>query len=380
MTSRTRLGSDPIALLALLVLACGGDGGGATGPGQRLAAVGRLERGATIRLVARDGVSAGDSLVSSVTVAPANAATVTGATLSLLQSGTVTVSARASDGRTLTTTLDVALPPIVYFDAVASGNRDLYAISLDGRDLKRLTTAAGDDEHPSVAGGTIAFASARDGNWELYALSIAGSSERRLTTTGVNERQPALAPGGTKIAYTSDVTGVPRVYLAAMPPADPIRLTQQDFGTIEADPTWSNTGARVAFVSTSSGLPRLLIGGAAGNIVPDPVNGSGSGTGFGKTDVEPAWSPDGNRIAFASTRSGTTQIFLLDLRTGAITQVTSAASPAGQPGWLPDGRLLFTTFTSSESALWWLDPGETAEPVRISTPGLLLPAHATGGS
>ena len=103
-----------------------------------------------------------------------------------------------------------------------------------------------------------------------------------------------------------------------------------------------------------------------------------AGSGNGQTDVEPAWSPDGNRLAFASTRAGTTQIFLLDVSTGAFSQLTNDASPAGQPGWLADGRVVFTRFAAGESTLWWVDPSESAPPTQIPTTGVSQPAHGTG--
>ena len=175
----------------------------------------------------------------------------------------------------------------------------------------------------------------------------------------------------------SDVGGAPRVYVAPTPLANPARLTVGTFGfggSIETNPTWSPTRDRIALVSTANGQANLFIATATAGATPTAVAGSGTGL----TDVEPAWSPDGNRIAFASTRAGTTQIFLLDVRTGAFTKVTNDASPAGQPGWLSDGRLVFTQFAGSESTLWWVDPSESAPPTQIPTGGVLQPAHATG--
>jgi TolB protein len=361
------------------VIGCGGDGGG-TAPGQQLATVGRLERGSTIRLVARDGAAAADSVVSNVTVTPATAGAVSGVTLMLLQSGSVTVSARAGDGRTLSTTFDVAAPPTVYFDGVASGNRDVYSVSLDGRDLTRRTTSPADDAQPTVVAAAIVFVSTRDGNRELYSMPTTvggGGAEQRLTTTAANESQPAFAAGGAALAYVSDVGGAPRAYVAPVPLANPARLSAATFGfagSIEASPTWSPTRDRVAFVATANGSANLFIASATAGGTPVPVAGSGNG----QTDVEPAWSPDGNRVAFASTRAGTTQIFLLDLRTGAFSQLTNDASPAGQPGWLSDGRLVFTRFEGGGSTLWWVDPSETAPPTQIPTTGVVQAAHATG--
>ena len=358
------------------IIGCGGNDGAS--PIGALATVGRLERGSTIRLVARDGAAAADSVVTDVAVTPAVAGAVNGAAVTLLQTGTVTISARASDGRTLSATFDVARPPTVYFDAVTSGNRDIYSVSLDGRDLTRRTTSPADDAQPTAAATAIVFVSTRDGNRELYSMpAAAGGAEQRLTTTAANESQPALAAGGAALAYVSDVSGAPRVYVSPVPLANPARLTAASFGfagSIEASPTWSPTRDRIALVSTANGGANLFIATATAGGTPAPVAGSGSG----QTDVEPAWSPDGNRIAFASTRAGTTQIFLLDLRTGAFSQLTNDASPAGQPGWLPDGRLVFTRFDAGGSTLWWLDPSESAPPTKIPTGTVVQSAHASG--
>ncbi len=368
----------PVLLAAVAALLACGEDGGTTEPRARLVAVGRIERGATIRLVTRDGLSAADTLVSDVRVVPAIAGGVAGAQVSLLQSGPVTIYARTSDGRTLATALDVAIPPTVYFDAVASGNRDIYSVALDGRELTRRTTASADDAQPTVAATGIVFVSTRDGNGELYSMPLApGGAEQRLTTTPAKESQPALASGGATLAYVSDAGGAPRVYVAPVSLANPARLTAASFGfggSIEASPTWSPSRDRVALVATANGGANLFLTSAAAGGTPTAVAGSGEG----QTDVEPAWSPDGNRIAFASTRAGTTQIFLLDLRTGVYSQVTSDASASGQPAWLTDGRLVFTRFAGSESTLWWVDPSESTPPTPIPTTEVLQPAHGTG--
>ena len=96
------------------------------------------------------------------------------------------------------------------------------------------------------------------------------------------------------------------------------------------------------------------------------------------TDVEPAWSPDGNRIAFASTRAGGTQIFLLDLKTGAFSQVTSGSQASGQPGWLPDGRLVYTVFGNGDATLWWIDPAVSGSTAQEIPTGTKSPAHPGG--
>ena len=358
---------------AIPFVACGGDG--PSGPTQRLAAEGRLERGATVRLVARDGIAA-DSLVTEVRVSPAVGGLVTGTSVKLLQAGPLSVTATATDGRTISTVLDVKVPPTVFFDGAAAGNRDIYSVSLDGGEPKRWTTSAGEETHPSVAGGLLVFSSTRDGNGELYSIPAAGGTEKRLTTSVANETQPVLNNVGNGVAFTSDAIGLPRIFVAPATLASSARLASSAFGfagSIETDATWSATGDRIALMSTANGRANLFISGSAAGSTPAEVNGSGSQT----TDVEPSWSPDGSRIAFASTRSGGTQIFLLAVQTGAFTQVTSGANTSGQPGWLPDGRLVFTQFANGTTSLWWLDLNAGGAPIEIPT-GTTSPAHATG--
>jgi TolB protein len=57
-------------------------------------------------------------------------------------------------------------------------------------------------------------------------------------------------------------------------------------------------------------------------------------------DSEPAWSPDGRRIAFVSDRAGVTNLFVTDPRAEKVTAITDVKWPCSQPRWSPDGKHL----------------------------------------
>jgi len=57
-------------------------------------------------------------------------------------------------------------------------------------------------------------------------------------------------------------------------------------------------------------------------------------------DSTPRWSPDGRRIAFASTRGGSAQIWLIQVEGGEATKLTAISTGAGDPEWSPDGQWL----------------------------------------
>ena len=74
--------------------------------------------------------------------------------------------------------------------------------------------------------------------------------------------------------------------------------------------------------------------------------------------MEPAWGPNGMWVAFASNRSGNTDIYAYELATGTNVRLTDRPDTDGRPAWLDDGRLVYVAWTSGTPQLRWLDPDE----------------------
>jgi TolB protein len=94
-------------------------------------------------------------------------------------------------------------------------NTDIFVMSANGNNLRRLTKTQGTDatlgeEHGpdwSPDGRTIVFVSNRDRSWELYTIDATGRRERRLTNTTsahYNENSPRFSRDGKRILYTHD--------------------------------------------------------------------------------------------------------------------------------------------------------------------------------
>ena len=198
----------------------------------------------------------------------------------------------------------------------------------------------------------IAFESKRGelGDYEIVAMRPDGSRQTNLTRSWADDLAPAWAPGGRQIAFVSlrdTLTGKwglenTSIYGMAFDPATAAagevwRIT--DGEGADGWPTWSPDGQRIAFHSDRSGNWDIWIVNADGSglvqLTRDPGN-----------DRYADWSPDG-KIAFTSNRGGNEDIWVLDadaaLRQGddaAAVNLTKTPKRDRYGIWSPDGRQL----------------------------------------
>ena len=85
-------------------------------------------------------------------------------------------------------------------------------------------------------------------------------------------------------------------------------------------------------------------------------------------DHYPAFSPDGQRIAFASARSGTAHIYVMDHDGRNVRRVTGGTRTDALPEWSPDGRwIVFTRHFGRQSELFKIRADGNGSAVRITT-------------
>jgi Tol biopolymer transport system component len=126
--------------------------------------------------------------------------------------------------------------------------------------------------------------------------------------------------------------GPPEIWIMHADGSDAVQLTNSPGSVvINGQPDWSPNGQRIAFMSTRTGDAEIFVISADGG---DPTNL----TNHPATDQAPVWSPNGKEIAFHSNRDGNFELYVLDLRSGELTRLTTYPGVDNFPDWSPDGR------------------------------------------
>ncbi len=156
----------------------------------------------------------------------------------------------------------------VAFASSHDGNVDIYGLPIEGGEAERLTTAQGIDTQPAWApnGRQIAFTSTRSGSPQLYLMDADGSNVRRVSFDGLFHDEAAWAYDGTRIACTTRdegtfqiatidiVTGERRVISAAGNNESPCFSPEGSMIAFESD----RTGGPQIYITDANGVPRQL--------------------------------------------------------------------------------------------------------------------------
>lgn len=188
---------------------------------------------------------------------------------------------------------------------------------------------------PGVAETRIFFISSRTGNEEVWSMDYDGTSQQQLTHLNSTALSPHVSPDGSRVAFSVRVEPGGDSWQIMMYSLDLGRIIPfPRFGGDNFTPAWSSDGSKLAFSSSRSN-------GDAEIFVTDSAGGGGKRLTASKgADLAPEWNPKTNaQIAWVSERNGLPQIYTMDADGGNVQQITSEGY-AGSPSWSPNGLLL----------------------------------------
>jgi len=200
----------------------------------------------------------------------------------------------------------------------------------------RITEAEGEETSPSLSpdGNTVAYSVRIKGNWDIYAQRVGGRNPTPIVNDPQrDERGAAYSPDGSQIAF-HESTAVGGIFVAGATGESVRRLTDIGF-----EPAWSPDGKQIVFATeeifdpaTRQSGATVLVVAAAGGSPRKIVDGDG---------VQPSWSPSGERIVYWSNTAGQRDIYTVAATGGMRVPVTQDTAIDWSPVWSPDGKYIY---------------------------------------
>jgi eukaryotic-like serine/threonine-protein kinase len=296
---------------------------------------------------------------------------------------------------------------MILFSRNAAGRNAIYRVSMVGGEARKIVDEAELGDW-SPDGRRIAYVRSRDeGGREINTIELAGADGSDKVEIGhiENEGLHCLrwSPDGRTIAgaYTSGLSGLPdSIYLVGVDGTNPRSISAPRGGSFISSIAWSGIGTELIYLQ-SLGVRSNLVGRARlirqnvtsgatvqallipydsagidilgpGRLVMDitslrmslrevRLKPDGSATQShwltrgDSNDYQSTYSPDGEWVLFTSNRSGNLDLWEISPKTGLIRRITEDPADDWDPGFTPDGKIIWSSNRTGNLEIWVAD-------------------------
>ena len=226
----------------------------------------------------------------------------------------------------------------------------------DGYSVRVQDAGFLDSSYGVAANGTVTIPGLVAGDYVVALQEVAANCE----FTSPTPQTVAVPSGGTavvrfdgactvaaQLAVVIASDGDEEIYLVKSNGAGLTRLTTNTASDVE--PAWSPDGSKVAFATNRDGNFEISVINADGQ---NPVRLTSSSA----ADRAPAWSPDGTKIAFTSFRDGNGEIYVMGADGSNPVRLTNHPGFDTDPVWSPDGsKIAFSSTRDGNAEIYGVD-------------------------
>jgi len=245
------------------------------------------------------------------------------------------------------------------------GMGDLYVVSSQGEqaspaqrltyDMSGVRGLAWSADSRSIIFGTDRGEKNRFGIW---MIPMTGGTAQPLTPADFNAVEPALSRSGMLVFTHRELVTALTLHSFGSAAADRILFPSTQ---VDMAPTISPNGNLIAFASTRGDLEQLWIGRIGDPAPTQATHFQGKGL-----VLLPSWSPDSHTVAFSFRQGAATNIFLYSVVSGTLKQITSTHNRDITPMFSADGKYLYYSSNDDGTSRLWrvrTDSSELPEPM-----------------
>jgi Tol biopolymer transport system component len=206
----------------------------------------------------------------------------------------------------------------------------------------------------------------------LWRVDVAGEHPaERIEAAGVNAFFPSISSTGDRLAFSRVIYDQDVYRFEPGRSAQPVARSTVSDGS----PQFSPDGQRIAFCSLRSGDAMEVWVAQADGSMPEQLT-----HGPGRFQCGPSWSPDGRRVAFESIAAdGQPHVWTVDTEGGTPQQITSDPGAQMDPTWSRDNEWIYFSWTRANDHDIWRTRVRTGSKERITQGGAFLGRESLDG-
>jgi Tol biopolymer transport system component/DNA-binding winged helix-turn-helix (wHTH) protein len=260
---------------------------------------------------------------------------------------------------------------IAFVRGINGATADIFTIPFNGGAATRVTWDNQDlvGLDWSADGQSLVYATDRAGGYTIWRVPAAGGDSQLVVGGAAKLKHPSVARADGRISYESWSY---EINLWEAPLVDRLDLEGDLTSTlrpvVQTSDQWNHSpdlspdGQSIAFVSTRSGGAELWVAQRSGANARQL-------TTFGRASMrQPRWSPDGRRVLISAGVNGQMDLYAIEVASGASTRITDDGEDEVAPSWSGDGGVIFGARLAGSWQLMKLDPA-TGRRTQLTTTG-----------